>query len=102
MSAEFYDIWPTLRHVGNMLTTFPTKIISMQLFVSCNRLFIYLLIFLPSFSKNSIVAYIKQIMLQIISDVFIDFCCHELLRHVCISTVHELFDVTEFNPVDSS
>ncbi len=26
MSAEFYDIWLILRHVGDMLTTFPTKI----------------------------------------------------------------------------
>ncbi len=24
--SKFYDIWPTLRHVGNMLTTFPTKV----------------------------------------------------------------------------
>ncbi len=23
--SKYYDIWPTLRHVGNMLTTFPTK-----------------------------------------------------------------------------
>ncbi len=23
--SKFYDIWPTLRHVGNMLMTFPTK-----------------------------------------------------------------------------
>ncbi len=25
MSAEIYDIWPTLRHVHDMSTTFPTK-----------------------------------------------------------------------------
>ncbi len=26
MLAEIYDIWPTLRHVHNMSTTFPTKV----------------------------------------------------------------------------
>ncbi len=25
MLMEFYDIWPTLRHVHNMSMTFPTK-----------------------------------------------------------------------------
>ncbi len=24
--SKFYDIWPKLRHVGNMLMTFPTKV----------------------------------------------------------------------------
>ncbi len=24
--SKFYDIWPTLGHVGDMLTTFPTKL----------------------------------------------------------------------------
>ncbi len=76
--------------------------ISMQLFVSISCLFIYLFP-CTTFIFIQINVHVHTAnLLQTIFNVLVDFCCCELLEHICISTVKELFDVAENNLVNSS